>query len=60
MKRSRKILFMTVCVLGISLSLHAQVPERPAVQRLVNDFAGLFTPAEKELLEAELVGVDDS
>ncbi|HPJ82635.1 MAG TPA: TPM domain-containing protein, partial [Bacteroidales bacterium] len=60
MKRSRRILFMAVCVLGVSLSLEAQVPERPAVQRLVNDFAGLFTPAEKESLETELVGIDDS
>ena len=60
MKKYRRILVMAVCVLGMSLSLKAQVPERPPVQRLVNDFAGLLTPGQQEWLEAELVGIDDS
>ena len=60
MKRSANILIIIVCVLGFSFSLQAQVPERPEVQRLVNDFAGLFTSEETEMLEAELVDIDNT
>lgn len=36
------------------------IPSRPQPQRLVNDFAGLFTPAQVEALENVLVAFDDS
>ena len=35
-------------------------PSRPQPQRLVNDLAGLFTPAQTEALERDLVAFDDS
>lgn len=36
------------------------IPGRPVPERLVNDFAGLFTPAERTALERVLVAFDDS
>ncbi|HHV40534.1 MAG: TPM domain-containing protein [Bacteroidales bacterium] len=39
--------------------LQAQVPERPSVQRLVNDFSGIFTTHEIYELERELVAFDN-
>jgi len=36
------------------------IPSRPSPQRLVNDFAGIFTPQQAGLLERELVTFDDS
>ena len=36
------------------------IPSRPSPQRLVNDFAGIFTPQQAGLLERELVAFDDS
>lgn len=36
------------------------IPGRPEPPRLVNDFAGLFTPAQTESLERVLVACDDS
>lgn len=36
------------------------LPSRPQPQRLVNDFAGLFTPAQTEALERVLVAFDDT
>ncbi|MBQ8421767.1 MAG: TPM domain-containing protein [Bacteroidales bacterium] len=36
------------------------VPSRPEPQRLVNDFAGLFTASQTEKLEHALVAFDDS
>ena len=36
------------------------IPSRPQPQRLVNDLAGLFTPAQTEALERDLVAFDDS
>lgn len=48
------------CFLVMSSLLMAQVPERPNPPRLVNDFAGLFTPEEQQQLEAALVEFNDS
>lgn len=48
-------LFM-VCV----CRLFAQIPEAPNPPRLVNDFAGLYTPEQRAELERFLVMVDDS
>ena len=36
------------------------IPSRPSPQRLVNDFAGIFTSQQAGLLERELVAFDDS
>lgn len=36
------------------------IPGRPVPERLVNDFAGLFTSAERAALERALVAFDDS
>jgi uncharacterized protein len=60
MKKTGIILFLTSCFLSTTFFLNGQVPERPAVQRLVNDLAGLFTVQETETLEAELVDFDNS
>ena len=44
---------------AFALSLYA-IPSRPDPQRLVNDYAGLFTPVQTEALEQMLVAFDDS
>ena len=46
------------CASGARLS--ASVPERPVPQRLVNDFAGIFTQYQVDSLETVLVAFDDS
>jgi uncharacterized protein len=40
--------------------LQAQVPERPSVQRLVNDFSGVFAAHEIHELERKLVAFDNA
>ncbi|MCS6935171.1 MAG: TPM domain-containing protein [Chitinophagales bacterium] len=40
--------------------LIAQIPERPNPPRLVNDFAGMLSPHEVEMLETKLVAYNDS
>lgn len=40
--------------------LQAGIPAPPSPPRLVNDFAGIFSPQEREGLEEELVAFDDS
>lgn len=48
-------LFLTVvCLTG------AAIPARPSPPRLVNDLAGLFTPAQAARLESMLTAFDDS
>ena len=39
--------------------LHA-IPSRPVPQRLVNDYARIFSPAQRESLERTLVAFDDT
>lgn len=36
------------------------IPSRPVPQRLVNDFAGILTPSQRNMLETRLVAFDDS
>ncbi len=55
LKTSFILLFVAFCV-----NVFSQIPNRPSPQRLVNDFAGIFTPAQKAELESILVMVDDS
>lgn len=47
------LLFVLIVCLGVSVS--AQVPEKPNPPRLVNDFAGIFTPGQVQALEDTLV-----
>ena len=55
----KKILLGTVFLFVLS-SLSAQVPQRPFPQRLVNDFASIFSVSEKALLEERLVAFNDT
>ncbi len=55
----RKLFLFIVALLGLSV-LSAQVPQKPEVPRLVNDFSGLFKPEEMAVLEETLVAFDDS
>ena len=50
----------TVLSLLVTLQLSAQVPQRPVPPVLVNDLAGLFSPAEKSVLERKVVAFSDS
>lgn len=59
MKKSR-LTTVFILLLSVFYSLQAQVPERPAVQKLVNDFSGLLTLEQQNELEAELVDFDNS
>ncbi len=59
MKKSR-LTTVFILLLSVFYSLQAQVPERPAVQKLVNDFSGLLTPDQQKELEAQLVDFDNS
>ncbi len=55
----KKILTIAAVLLISTVSVFA-IPERPQPQRLVNDFAGLFSAGQMEALEHELVAFDDS
>lgn len=45
----------------LTVALHAQqIPARPNPPRLVNDYANLLTPDQRETLERKLVAYDDS
>jgi uncharacterized protein len=45
----------------LSVQLFAQnFPKQPSPPRLVNDFAGILSPAEEQVLEDKLVAFDDS
>ncbi len=49
-----------IAAILISTATAFAIPERPQPQRLVNDFAGLFTESQTAVLENELVAFDDS
>ena len=44
----------------VAVSAFAGIPERPAKQRLVNDFAGVFSAGQLSALESKLVAFDDT
>ena len=46
---------LVVVTLGFATTALAQVPEKPNPPRLVNDFAGIFTPQQIHVLEDTLV-----
>lgn len=52
-------LFLLLFVLATVLPT-AAIPPKPSPQRLVNDFAGLFTAGQVDELERKLVAFDDS
>ncbi len=45
---------------GAGYRSHIDLPPAPSPPRLVNDFAGIFSAAERDALERKLVAVDDS
>lgn len=52
---------LTSVLLFVSFLASAQnIPARPSPPRLVNDFAGVLSPAEEQQLEQQLVAYDDS
>ncbi len=51
---------ITIAAFFISMATAAAIPGRPEPARLVNDLAGLFTPAQVAALETRLVAFDDS
>lgn len=55
----RRILICLLLFLGFCQGLSAQtIPAKPSPARLVNDFAGLFTPAQSRQLEDSLVAFE--
>ena len=58
MKYHSKYILVLVCLLTAALSY--AIPPRPNPQRLVNDFANVFTPRQVDRLEEKLVAFDDS
>jgi uncharacterized protein len=54
----KKVLF---CALALAFGFGASsIPSKPLPPRLVNDFAGIFTTQQREMLERRLVELDDS
>lgn len=58
----RKILPGTVVLflLQATAAKAGSIPERPVPPRLVNDFAGILSPAQQQTLEQKLVAFNDS
>lgn len=56
----KNIVVPAVAMLLWASTLNAGIPESPVPQRLVNDFAGVFTLQQRQGLESELVAFDDS
>jgi len=54
----KKILY-TVLLALISISVLADIPNRPKPEKLVNDLADFFTPTEEAKLERKLVDYDN-
>ncbi len=56
MSRIKNIwVLLVVVIMGFTTTALAQVPEKPNPPRLVNDFAGIFTPQQVHVLEDTLV-----
>lgn len=49
----KRLIILTIALLGVTF-LSAQIPERPAPQRLLNDFAGVLEQNESARLEQKL------
>lgn len=50
-------ILISVCAFG---QIDKVIPAKPSPPRLVNDYAGVLTPAQREALENKLVAYDDS
>lgn len=56
-----KRIFLLIIIIIISVSSFAQnIPARPNPPRLVNDFSGVLSSEQKDILERKLVALDDS
>lgn len=55
----RKSLIIVLSLLALT-GLRAAIPDPPSPPRLVNDFAGVFSPEQRDSLEAVLVAFDDT
>lgn len=60
MKRLALLISLLVSVCAFAQIDKEGVPNKPNPPRLVNDFANVLTPEQKETLEAKLVAYDDS
>ncbi|MDB5271750.1 MAG: beta-propeller domain of methanol dehydrogenase [Chitinophagaceae bacterium] len=54
------LLVLMFCCFAGTMAHADDFPERPSPARLVNDYASLLQPAEREALEQKLVAYDDS
>ncbi len=55
MQNKLKTLLMSLLLLLSTLVCWAEIPDKPKPERLVNDFAGLLTASQKQVLEDSLV-----
>ncbi len=51
--------FLVTVLLLVDAAVCLAFPQRPQPERLVNDFAGIFTPSQVAALESTLVAFDD-
>lgn len=56
----RRFFCATILSVTVALAASAGIPQKPNPQRLVNDYAGLFSLNQSFQLEAALVAFDDS
>jgi uncharacterized protein len=59
MKKYIRVIIVCLCLLPLSI-LAQNIPARPNPPKLVNDFAGVLTPEQRDALERKLVAYDDS
>lgn len=60
MKRLALLITLLISVCAFAQIDKEGIPNKPNPQRLVNDFANVLTPEQREALEAKLVAYDDS
>jgi uncharacterized protein len=63
MNRKRLLVLLSLVILSLvsfSQGINKVIPPKPTPPRLVNDFAGLLTPEQRQALESKLVAYDDS
>jgi uncharacterized protein len=58
--KTTALIFLFLLVFSAGMGIAQDIPERPVPPRLVNDFAGVLSPAEAEQLEQQLVAFNDS
>ncbi len=55
MRFKKFILFLAICLSGFLAHAANDIPARPEPQRLVNDMAGILSPAQQQALEQKLL-----